>query len=296
MSLFPYPMSRRGIALLNVVFLLIFIGVLIVAGLKMYDYVVTRGKLGDTKNGLESQARMAIAWAVNNKRLPASASEFNAIFGTAPLDAWGNSVQYHPADPAMTAVPTPPGNNICGRTSTPVYYSSPTNYVAFALLSRGGALTPGGTQWPASGALTIAPGDVARIVTLNELQARAGCAGVTLGYLRIVNNELPNACSGSTAYAGNLFGDGGAPIYTWSLVSPPSWLQINATTGALSFTSTPVAGPVTVKLQDMLNTTVQRTYNLNVVNCGGSSGNSGTGVNTGDTSTPPDANGNTTSA
>lgn len=264
-------------ALLNVVFVFILIGVLLAAGAQMYGAIVDRGKINDTKAGLENQTRMVIAWAANNKRLPAPGSEFNSIFGpatTAPRDAWGNTVGYV-LDSTMSVPPaTSTGNNICGRTISSAYYSSPTNYVAFALVSGGGTSLHG-TMWPGSfGLLTINQGDIARIVTLNELQARAGCSGVTLGYLRIVNNELPNACSGSTAYSGNLFGDGGVAPYTWSLTSSLSGLSIDSSSGKLSFASAPAANTYSVAItltdsQSPTPTTVHRTYSLRVVDCNG---------------------------
>ena len=293
---FTHIRNKRGITLLNVIFLFVLIGVLAVASLKMYGSLVTQRMTRDVKGNLDNEARLVIAWSLNNKRLPASGSEFNSIFGSnPPVDAWGNQVVYKYADSAMTVAPTTTGNNICGRTSTPIYYSNPTNYVAFALLSAGSSSSTPGTVWPTlpaspGTALTIQPGDVARIVTLSELQAKAGCAGVSLGYLRIVNNELPNACT-SSSYIANLFGDGGVPTYIWSLVSsPPGWLTINASTGALTAntTTTSTAGtyPVTVQLVDSQSptpTTVQRTYNLNVASCtSGGSGSSG-GIDT----TPP---------
>ncbi len=307
--------NRRGLALIYIVFIFIFVATLATAGLKMYSSIVTRGNINDTKSGLESQVQMITAWAVKNGRLPANA-DLITIFGSLPLDAWGNSVVYKYTDSGMIAADPTTGNSICGRTSTPIYYSSNTNYVAFALLSAGGTPNPL-TQWPtlpaaANTPLVITQGDITRIVTLNELQARAGCSGANLGYLRIVNNELPSVCAGSSTYPGVVYGNGGVPPYTWSLVSPPSWLSINSSTGVLSpnptITSTANNNPgypVTIQLVDSQSTTVQRTYNLVVSNTGTcGSGNSSGGdlgnlasppINTAATGTP-DANGNSTTS
>jgi type II secretory pathway pseudopilin PulG len=271
----PRPFSlgnQRGMALLNVVFIFILIGVLAVAGAKMFGSQVAQGKARDTKGALESQARMAIAWAVSNKRLPVSGSEFNGVFGSPPLDAWGNSVVYY-ADPHLSATPASTGNSICGWTSTPVYYGSPTNYVAFALLSAGGASAVPLTSWPASGALTIQPGDAARIVTLGELQARAGCFGSTLGYLRIVNNELPNACT-SAAYSATIYPDGGMPPYSYSYSGLPAGLTGSGATisGSPSATGTSSVTVTVTDSQTPVPRTVKRTYGLSVANCGGGAG------------------------
>jgi len=266
-----FPGNQRGMALLNVVFIFIFIGVLAVAGAKMFGSQVAQGKARDTKSSLESQARMVMAWAVSNKRLPVTGSEFNSVFGSTPLDAWGNSVVYY-ADSHLSATPASTGNSICGWTSTPVYYGSPTNYVAFALLSAAGASAAPLTSWPASGALTVQPGDAARIVTLAELQARAGCFGSTLGYLRIVNNELPSACT-SAAYAATIYADGGMPLYTYSYSGLPSGLTASgaAISGSPTATGTSSITVTVTDSQTPAPQTVKRTFSLTVADCGGGS-------------------------
>ncbi|MDD5284983.1 MAG: hypothetical protein PHD54_03940 [Desulfuromonadaceae bacterium] len=269
--------NRRGIALLNVVFIFIFIAVLIVSGLKMYGSVVVREKINDTKGGLENQVRMIMAWAAKNGRLPTK-DEYPAVFGgtNPPLDAWGKPI-YYIYDVSLTATGT---GGLCGRTTTSLSNN------AFALVSGGSDFTVLSTAdavvvTDSKGATAFVPdkSDMYRIVTLDELKSQTGCFGRTAGRLRIVNNELPWTCSGSTANLATMVGDGGAPGagYTWSLTSPWSWLSINSTTGLLSpntaITTTAGTYPlITVNLVDSQGVTAQRNYNLKVFYCGDDSG------------------------
>lgn len=277
MSIMSYIRNHRGMALLNMVFIFIFLGVLLVSGLKMYGSLVERGKINDTKNGLENQVKMIVAWSVKNGRLPTTAEYPGVLGGTGPVDAWGKPIIYI-CDSNLTAISS---GGLCGRTSTNLQDTA-TN-LAFVLVSGGDDFnlqtTLVGTIVSAPTAVTVLSTlagyqtDLYRAVPLEELKSKAGCYGQTGGRLRIVNNELPSVCSGSSTYPAALFADGGVPGYTWALVSSlPSWLILNSTTGVLSPNPsiTSVAGtyPVTVSLTDAHPNTVQRTYNLKVVTCG----------------------------
>ncbi|HXE96021.1 MAG TPA: Ig domain-containing protein [Dongiaceae bacterium] len=270
--------NQRGIALFNIVFVLIFIGVLVASGVKMYGSMVARGKINDSKGGLDNQVKMIVAWAVKNGRLPI-ANEYPGVFGgTAPLDAWGKSI-YYIYDANLAAVNS---GGLCGRTTTSLSNN------AFALVSGGDDFTIlSATELgvinisKAATAFTPDKSDLYRIVSLDELKSKAGCYGPTGGRLRVVNNELPSVCSGSSTYPAVLFADGGVTGYTWVLVAPPSWLTLNSSTGVLSpnpsITGTAGTYPVTVTLTDSHPNTVLRTFNLIVKSCGpappGSPGN-----------------------
>ena len=96
MSTLSFVHNRRGIALLNVVFIFIFIGVLVGAGTKMYGSVVARGKTNDTKTTITSNVDAIQSWAVTNCRIPdagGGATDFTKIASN-PKDAWGNNLAY----------------------------------------------------------------------------------------------------------------------------------------------------------------------------------------------------------
>lgn len=277
MSIISFTSNRRGIALFNIVFILIFIGVLAVSGAKMYDSVVKRGKINTSKGGLEDHVKMIVAWAATNGHLPTLAQYPGVFGGTVPLDAWGRPIAYV-FDANLTAQAT---GGLCGRTETALTENGVST--AFALVSQGedagfqtsvgGANIAG--SGPAIGAVINSPLDLDRTVPLEEMKSKAGCYGPTGGRLSIVNNELPSVCSGSPNYPATLFASGGVGAYTWALTPPPAWLAVNAATGALlpnpAITGTAGTYPVTVRLTDHhtpVANTVQRTYNLNVIACG----------------------------
>ncbi len=269
----PFTHSRSGMSLMNVIVLLMLIGVLVMAGSALVGPLVKRGKINGTKTIINSNVDAIISWAVANGRLPkktATTDEITTLF-TNPNDAWGRPLVYaYDANLADSST-----GGLCGRTAA--FY----NNIAFIILSGGDDFKTDSTP-ETSQALTAEPdlkiSDIYRVVTLDELKSRSGCYGATGGRLRIVNNELPSACKDSDTYSATLFADGGVPNYTWSLVAPPSWIQINSTTGTLTLplnTKTPntpgATYQVTTTLKDNhqpIATTVNRTYNLKVVNCG----------------------------
>ena len=279
--LIPFIHNQRGIALFNIVFVLIFIGVLAVGGVKMYGSVVERGKINASKGELENHVKVITAWAIQNGRLP-TAAEYPAVFGgTAPVDNWGRQIAYV-YDNTLTAAIT---GGLCGRTAT-IFQDSGVP-IAFALVSGG---NDAGIQTTVNGTVVAVPTnavtgaapqslannqtDLYRTVPLEEMKSKAGCYGPTGGRLNIINNELPNVCSGSSTYTATLFASGGVGGYTWALVSPP-WLAVNPATGVLSpntsITGTAGTYPVTVSLTDSHTpsaNTVQRTYSLKVLSCG----------------------------
>lgn len=295
--------NRRGMALLNMVFIFIFIGVLVVAGVKMYDSIVTRGKINDTKTAMENAVKVITAWAATNGRLPA-AGDYPGVFGgTAPLDAWGRPIAYV-FDGNLAATAT---GGLCGRTSTGLLDSGVS--IAFALVSQGEdaafQTTVGGATVPGTGAnagnLASSPLDIYRAVSLVELQSKAGCFGSTGGRLQILNNELPRVCANSP-YTATVFATGGVPIngnqYKWCTVGAfPGTIQATGTGTAVAIPVCPnfsepypsiqltgnapaanMTQNITFVVQDnqsLLANTFSRTYPISVISggaCGGSPG------------------------
>lgn len=279
----PFTHSRSGMSLMNVIVLLMLIGVLVMAGSALVGPLVKRGKINDTKATIASNVDAIFSWSTANCRIPdadGGPTDFITVAQN-PSDAWGNPLAYLYAPELASATSCA---DICGRAATVLSVGTTTD-VAFLILSSQYAgsfhhYLPAppypantlvtGSQGVTGGMVALAaadPPDLVRIVTLNELKARIGCAGYTIGRLNILNNELPNACQG-TNYTVQLYGDGGAEgNYTWSVVSGSGWTQDTGTPGRFT-ASSPTAGPVTFQLSDSL-TTIQRAYNLKVVSCGG---------------------------
>lgn len=219
----PFIRSRSGMALLNVIMLVVLVGAMVIAGYKLMGPIIQRGKINDTKTIIKSDVDAIISWTVTNCRIPdtlGGSSDFIKVAQN-PNDAWGNKLAYLYA-PELA-------NNsscaqICGLNATKFFVNGITDSVAFLILS---SQYSGEFHYnlPTSSPVTISTGvigtvsqvenpnppDIARIVTLNELKARIGCAGYTWGQLRILNNELPKACSGAS-YTATIYPDGGAPV------------------------------------------------------------------------------------
>lgn len=279
MSFLSITHNQRGVALLNLVFVFIFIGVLAVSGMKMYDSIVARTRITDSKIGLENQVRMIVAWSEKNGRLPTGAEYAAVVFGaTTPIDSWGRPVAYIYDDTLANTA----NGGLCGRTGTNLSDSGVA--IGFALVSGGedhtfdtlvnGSIVtapPPYVTVTAAAPLTNYQKDIYRAVPLEELKNKAGCYGQTGGRLAIINNELPTVCSGSTVYPATLYANGGVAGYTWSLTTPPAWLTLNATTGVFSpnpsITSSAGTYPLTVTVVDGQANSVQRTYNLTVISC-----------------------------
>ena len=263
--------------MLNVIMLLMLIGVLVTVGAALVGPLVKRGKINDTKTTIASNVDAIISWTVTNCRIPDAGATTTGFVKVAqnPNDAWGNPLAYLYA-PELAANATSCAG-ICGRTSTSLSVDSISN-VAFLILSSqysgtfhhllpSSVLVSSSTD--ISGTITSQasadPPDIIRIVTLNELKARTGCAGYTLGSLKILNNELPNACSGQS-FSTTLYPDGGISNYIWS-TSTANW-SIDAT-GKLSRSTPPTANEtITITLSNA-GTSIQRNYNLKVVPCSG---------------------------
>ena len=220
----PFTHSRSGMSLMNVIVLLMLIGVLVMAGSALVGPLVKRGKINDTKTIINNNVDAIISWSVVNGRLPSS-SEYIAILPN-PNDAWGKPLVYL-YDNGLTAKET---GGLCGRNTTTDYNGQ---QIAFIIVSGGDDYTINSTPSTSaafSGAPTIDTADLSKVVTLDELKSRSGCYGATGGRLRIINNELPRVCEGSTSYIANLIAEGGVSGgagYQWTVQNAPNWLACN---------------------------------------------------------------------
>lgn len=284
----PFIRSRCGITLLNVSLILVLIGGLVIAGYAMMGPIITRGKITDTKTTINSNVDSIMSWAVANGRLPkktATIDEVTSILAN-PNDAWGRSLVY--AYDANLADPSTGG--ICGRTS--VSY----NNIAFIVLSGGDDFITESSP-SASQALSAVPdlksSDLYRIVTLEELKAKAGCYGTTPGRLRIVNNELPKGCKGTGV--ATIYADGGVNPYKWcfnhsiimdgfqisNAIEAPNCTSVpsnvwdafpTSPTTQILYSNNPGMYTASVLLRDSQGTTVRRNYQITVIDCTSSGG------------------------
>lgn len=278
----PHLRNRSGLALLPTIMLFVLLGVLIATGIKMVQPLVQRAKVSSSRVSIEKGVQAIVSWSIAQGRLPRD-TEIAAIL---PMknDAWGKPLVYlYDADLADAGK-----GGLCGRTTTSASYSSvPLAFVLLSAAEDGTVNSSPGTSGllPSANPYTgLSVNDLFRVVTLEELKSRAGCYGSTGGRLRILNNELPKVCSGSSSYPAQLFATGGVPDYssgtsgyTWALESPPSWLSINATTGVLlpnpGITATAGTYTITATATDNHAPTrnvVKRAYQLTVIGCGGS--------------------------
>lgn len=272
--------SRYGFTMLPLILFMFVIVGLLSAGYMMLGPKVQLGKKVETKAGLEKTVDAIISWSMANNasrhRLPLS-SELITVFGAAPIDAWGNQLVYVYDDNIANSILSTFGG-ICGVTTTSITQGATNIPVAFLILSRGNDNQLDSIP-NTSGAYTgnlnsLSQADLFRIVTLEELKNRAGCYGSTQGRLKILNNELPNACAGSISYPALLYANGGVPGYSWSLIAPPAWITITPATGALapvgSITATTGTYPLAVRVTDsqaLTANSIQKTLNLKVVSC-----------------------------
>lgn len=288
-----FTRSRSGMALLNVILLVILIGGLVIAGYKLMGPIIQRGKINDTKTIINGNVDAIVSWTVANCRIPDTGTtntpptDFSHVVQN-PNDAWGNQLSYLYAPELADS--TKSCNQICGLKDTRFFVSGVNDSVAFVISSsqysatfhnqfpagttlNGTVLasttlvsTAGGSVVGTLNQIVADPPDILRVVTLNELKARIGCAGYTWGQLRILNNELPKACA-NASYTATIFADGGAPSYSYSFSGLPAGLTAsgNTITGTANL---PATVTVTVADSNSPAQSTQRTYNLNVVSCG----------------------------
>ncbi|MGD8701426.1 MAG: putative Ig domain-containing protein [Desulfosarcina sp.] len=257
--------GQSGMTLMPVILTVVIVGVLIGAGMHAVGPVAMRYRMASTQDMLDRASRSVIAWSVANGRLP-SAAEFVDAAGVRD-DAWQRSLVYA-YDGNLAAVA---GGGVCGRGSTAITTNGTVD-TAFLIISGGSDVnldsTPG-TSGAYSGIATTSPLDLAKVVSLADLRNQAGCFDRTGGRLTLLNNELPDGCSG-TSYRGDLFARGGVAPYTWSATTSPAWLSLTPAGSTYHPSGTPPTTgnyPLVVTLSDADGNAVQRQFNITVVAC-----------------------------
>jgi hypothetical protein len=230
--------ATAGFAMLPVILAVLFIGVLIGVGLTVIVPRVKKEKYNQTQDIMDATIQAVISWSAANGRLPNSTTL--PLLAKTTDDAWRNRLVYV-YDNTLTATST---GGICGRQTTSVADGS-TGNIAFLLISAGDDYTVNSTpntSGPYSGNVTLSAGDIAKAVTLKQLKNRAGCYATSKGRLRIINNELPQACNGQP-YAATLYAEYGVPFasggfYKWCLKgSLPNGITSTPITPACPLTS-----------------------------------------------------------
>jgi len=261
------PTHTKGFALLPLIIGILILGALIGTGLTLIGPRVKKAKYDDTGDILDAATQSVLAWAIANNRLP-DAATFTSIVSSS-RDAWGRQIIYI-YDNNLIAIAT---GGLCGRKSTTLSYGASAN-IAFLLISGAEDLTIDTTP-VISGAYigNVASGtaDLIRAVSLESLRNQAGCFGFSSGRLKILNNELPKVCAG-TSYTPSLQGEGGVPNYTWMVHTKPAWLTATPNGNTLALTGTPLSGDVGDNLLDMTladadGNTLQRQFTIKVLAC-----------------------------
>ncbi|MBU1053358.1 MAG: Ig domain-containing protein [Proteobacteria bacterium] len=253
--------DSKGFALFFLIAAILVVSALIGAGITMIGPRVIKAKYDRTGEILTAAMQSVISWSVQNGQLP-DAATFPSIIPSA-VDDWGRPLVYI-YDDNLTNSTT---GGICGRQNTALSYGA--NNTAFIIVSGAEDLTVN-TAPSASGAFagTVASGtaDIVRFISLEDLKNQAGCFGFTTGVLKILNNELPDAVSGTPYNNVRLYADGGVPPYVWSATGLPTGLNlIDSNSGTLSGTpTTPDSPSVTITATDATGSSVSRSYTLNV--------------------------------
>ena len=292
-------MNNKGMTLLFVTILLMLVTSIVTAGIMVTGSLTKRTKIAETHNIIDESIQSVVGYAATNRRLPTTA-EIAAIMKRSN-DAWGNQVHYV-VDNNLTSIPAGSVDAICGKRTANITIRNCTDAgcsaytdvpnVVLLILSGGENVNnqTAGTQavtgativnvYPAGlnvdnyagdlgGARAEPHDDIAGWVTLEELKNKVGCYGTAQGAFRIINNELPDACTGQP-YSATMYSDGGVPPYgNWAGTALPSGLSINASSGLISGTP---GGPaqvhtITFSRNDGDGNTAQRALKLNVRDC-----------------------------
>ena len=235
---FPFSASKNGFAMLPVILAVLFVGALIGVGLTIIGPRIKKEKYNQTQNAMDAAIQAVISWSATNGSLPNSTTFATVVKNN--NDAWRNTFVYV-YDNNLT---TPSTGGICGRQSTGIA-SGTTGNIAFLIISAGDDYsvnsTPN-TSGPYSGNVTLSANDIVKLVTLEKLKNIAGCYLGTKGRLRIVNNELPQACNGQP-YTATLYAEYGVPFasggfYKWCIKGAlPNGLTSTPITPACPLTS-----------------------------------------------------------
>lgn len=161
----PEKDASSGIALLQVIIVLILIGSLIGIGAILIGPFVKRIKYNETNDIIDAAVKSLISYAASNNRLPDSAT-FQTVVRN-PNDVWTKPLVYI-YDNDLTNIAT---GGVCGRRTTGILQG--TTYVAFVVLSGGddySIQSIPGASGAYTGNLTLSDQDVFKVVSLNELQ------------------------------------------------------------------------------------------------------------------------------
>ncbi|MEO5356578.1 MAG: hypothetical protein H7844_04690 [Nitrospirae bacterium YQR-1] len=257
--------NQKGFSSVEIFFLLLFIGTMATVGIVALKGNVKKGKIFDTKKGINSLVAAVIGYAAQNKALPPDLSYVDNS-----TDAYNKSYVYAYDATVLT--------NVCGAGSTSIQISSAITNVAFIITSGGANHTVNSTPNTTgsySGTVTISGDDIYGYATLEQLRTRAGCVA---SKLYIMNNELPKACVDGS-YTANVYAGGGqpatvSPYYTWSHSATPaaSWLDNTSVSNYYTLTGTAPSTvgtySVSFTVTDGLNT-YSRSLPLKVILCTG---------------------------
>ncbi|MFH2045902.1 MAG: Ig domain-containing protein [Pseudomonadota bacterium] len=255
--------DSKGFALFFLIAAILVVSALIGAGITMIGPRVIKAKYDRTGEILTAAMQSVISWSVQNGQLP-DAATFPSIIPSA-VDDWGRPLVYIYDDELAK---TGRGGICGGRQSTFLSYGT-VNNVAFIILSGAEGITVNTTHsvlGPLVETVASGPPDIVRFISLEDLKNQAGCFGFTTGVLRILNNELPDAVSGTPYNNVGLYADGGVPPYAWSILTGlPTGLTFNSASAVFSGTPTTAGSfSVTVRVTDANGGTSTRPYTLNI--------------------------------
>ena len=258
---------QTGVALLPVIFGIMIMGLFMTAGLSLIDASARKNKVEATRKKMNHAAEAVLNWSAQNGRLPDN-TEFTALTGLLE-DEWHQNIIYaYDSNLTRTA-----SGGICGRPVTAISSSSVSD-IAFLIISGGEDFTldsAPNTDGPYSGTASLAIDDIVKSIDLNQVKAESCFSETTTTRLQILNNDLPNACTGVN-YSATLYVQGGVLPYTWSYTAKPAWLTLSASGTGYTCQGMPTsAGTDTaiVKVTDTLGNTVQKRFDIAVSSCAG---------------------------
>lgn len=225
--------DTKGIALIQLILVVILIGVLVAYGIRKLGPEVAKEKRLNTKHKIEAAAQAVIGFAAVNDRLP-TVEEFLSVVRD-PKDVWGNDLVYWPDDNLDNTDSTICGRsttdtavNECGEDGACITYKGNAN-VAFVIFSSGENqnIQTGIDVVGASATLQTyvyglsgidddtvdlnrpeAYKDIVVWMDLNELKIKAGCLG---NQFKIINSSLPSGTY-LVPYIINIYAQGGVPM------------------------------------------------------------------------------------
>ena len=242
--------NHNGFSLVELSIVLVIIGIIVSASIKLVGPITQMIKMRETKERLDSAVQSVVGYAASHNAIPNNISAIVAV----PRSSWGKDFAYLYDTSFYSLNPTK--DTICGRSSSSlsVHTREPaltTGNVAFAIVSStedwafksdfGGVLIDAGSV-AKTGTLNIDANnkDTVRFVTVDELRTKIGCQGTPL---RILTNELPVGIAVTKAYNATITPDGGVPPFKWCIESAlpplPTGLTFNTTLPVLPLKTPP---------------------------------------------------------